>query len=199
MKEGLKYLRNIQDTEGCFGPRTSQHFQYNHMCASLAMTEAYGMTQSVIFKDAAQRGVNFIHQSQNPYLAWRYGVRDGDNDSSVTGWAVMALKSAVMAELEVDKASTFEGALAWINKMTEPEFGKVGYQQRGGPPARTTAMQQKFPATESESLTSVGVLTRIFCHASSDPAEIKKDEMITKGADLMMKKQIGRASCRERV
>jgi len=31
VKEGLKYLKNIQDTEGCFGPRTSQHFQYNHM------------------------------------------------------------------------------------------------------------------------------------------------------------------------
>jgi hypothetical protein len=187
VKGGLKHLRDIQDTEGCFGPRTSAHFQYNHMCASLAMTEAYGMTQSMIFKDAAQRGINFIHQSQNPYLAWRYGVRDGDNDSSVTGWAVMALKSGIMSELEVDK-SAFVGALAWIDKMTEPEFGKVGYQQRGGPPARTTAMQQKFPASESESLTAVGVLTRIFCHASGDAAEIKKDEFVMKGADLMAKK-----------
>lgn len=187
VKEGLKYLRNIQDTEGCFGPRTSQHFQYNHMCASLAMTEAYGMTQSVIFKDSAQRGVNFVHQSQNPYLAWRYGVRDGDNDSSVTGWAVMALKSAVLAELDVDKGA-FGGALAWIDKMTDPEYGKVGYQQRGGPPARTTAQQQKFPASESEALTAVGVLTRVFCHASGDPAEIKKDEFINKGCELMLKK-----------
>lgn len=187
VKEGLKYLKNIQDTEGCFGPRTSQHFQYNHMCASLAMTEAYGLTQSVLFKDSAQRGINFIHQSQNPYLAWRYGVRDGDNDSSVTGWAVMALKSGIMAELEVDKGA-FVGALAFIDKMTEPEFGKVGYQQRGGPPARTTAMQDRFPAQESEALTAVGVLTRIFCHASGDTDAIKKDEFIVKGSELMLKK-----------
>lgn len=187
VKEGLKYLRSIQDTEGCFGPRTSQQFQYNHMCASLAMTEAYGLTQSVIFKDAAQRGVNFIHQSQNPYLAWRYGVRDGDNDTSVTGWAVMGLKSAVLAELDVDKGA-FRGALDWIDKMTEPEFGKCGYQQRGGAPARTTAMQQKFPATESESLTAVGVLTRVFAHSTGGEGDPKKDEMITKGCDLMLKK-----------
>jgi len=186
VKEGLKYLRNIQDTEGCFGPKTSQHFQYNHMCASLAMTEAYGMTQSLVFKDTAQRGVNFIHQSQNPYLAWRYGVRDGDNDTSVTGWAVMGLKSAILAELEVDKGA-FVGATAWVDKMTEPEFGKVGYQQRGGPPARTTAMQQKFPANNSESLTAVGVLTRIFCHADN-AAEIRKDEFVTKGCELMLRK-----------
>lgn len=188
VKGGLKFLKDIQDQEGCFGPRTSQHFQYNHMCASLAMTEAYGLTQSVLFKDSAQRGLNFIHQSQNPYLAWRYGVRDGDNDSSVTGWAVMALKSGILAGLEVDKGA-FGGALAWIDKMTEPEFGKVGYQQRGGQPARTTAMQDKFPAAKSEALTAVGVLSRIFCHASGeDNADlIKKDEFVQKGADLMLK------------
>lgn len=187
VKTGLKYLKEIQDQEGCFGPRTSQHFQYNHMCASLAMTEAYGLTQSQLFKDSAQRGVNFIHQSQNPYLAWRYGVRDGDNDTSVTGWAVMGLKSAVLAGLEVDKGA-FGGALAWVDKMTEPEFGKVGYQQRGGQPARTTAMQDKFPAEQSEALTAVGVLTRIFCHANEDGEAAKKDEFVIKGAELMLKK-----------
>ena len=187
VKDGLKYLRNIQDSEGCFGPRTSQHFQYNHLCASLAMTEAYGMTQASQLRDSAQRGVNFIHQTQNPYLAWRYGIRDGDNDTSVTGWAVMGLKSAIMADLDVDRGA-FRGALTWIDKMTEPEFGKVGYQQRGGPTARTTAMQAKFPASESEAMTAAGVLTRIFSHAADDPDALRKDEYITKGCDLMAKK-----------
>ncbi len=182
VKEGLKYLKNIQDSEGCFGARTALHMQYNHTCAALAMAEAYGLTGSRLFKDSAQRGVQFVQQSQNPYLAWRYGVRDGDNDSSVTGWAVMVLKSAKMAELEVD-GGAFKGALAWIDKMTEPEFGRTGYQQRGGPPARTNEMMDKFPADQSESLTAVGVLTRIFSGGTA-----QSDEMITKGADLMVKK-----------
>ncbi len=182
VKNGLRYLKNIQDSEGCFGPRTAQHFQYNHMCAALAMTEAYGLTGSRLFKDSAQRGVGFVQQSQNPYLAWRYGVRDGDNDTSVTGWAAMVIKSAKMAELDVDEGS-FRGALAWVEKMTEPEFGRVGYQRRGGPPARTTDMMERYPADQSESLTGVGVLVRIF--AGQDP---KKNEFIQKGADLMVKK-----------
>lgn len=182
VKNGLRYLKQIQDSEGCFGPRTSQHFQYNHTCAALAMTEAYGLTGSRLFKDSAQRGVDFVHASQNPYLAWRYGVRDGDNDTSVTGWAVMVLKSAKMAELNVD-GGAFRGAIAWVDKMTEPEFGRVGYQRRGGPPARTTEMMEKYPADQSESLTGVGVLVRIF--AGEDP---QKSEFIQKGADLMVKK-----------
>ncbi len=182
VKNGLRYLKGIQDGEGCFGPQVGHQWQYNHVCAALAMTEAYGLTGSRLFKEPAQRGVNFVHKSQNPYLAWRYGIRDGDNDTSVTGWAVMVLKSAKMAELDVDEGS-FRGALAWIEKMTEPEFGRVGYQRRGGPPARTQDMQEKFPADQSESLTGVGVLTRIF--VGQDPAT---NEFIKKGAGLMGKK-----------
>jgi hypothetical protein len=182
VKNALGYLRSIQDAEGCFGPRTSQHFQYNHSIATLAMAEAYGLSGSRMLKDPAQRAVGFVQQSQNPYLAWRYGVRDGDNDTSVTGWMVMALKSAKLAELEVD-GGAFRGAIAWVDKMTEPEFGRVGYQRRGGQPARTTEMMEHFPGDQSESMTAAGVLTRIFC--GQDP---KQNESIQKGVQLMLKK-----------
>jgi len=74
----------------------------------------------------------------------------------------------------------FRGALSWIDKMTEPEFGRVGYQRRGGAAARTVENTEKFPAEHSESLTSVGVLTRIFAG--------QRNEFIEKGADLMTKK-----------
>lgn len=179
VRGGLKFLRSVQDAEGCIGTRTSQHFQYDHAIATLAMAEAYGMTGASNLKAPAQQAVDFIHRSRNPYLAWRYGVRDGDNDTSVTGWMVMALKSAKMADLEVDPGA-FKDAVAWIEKMTDPEFGKVGYQQRGGMPARTTAMENRFPASKSESLTAVGVLTRIFC--GQDP---KSEPAIQKGVALM--------------
>jgi hypothetical protein len=183
VKNGLKWLRDVQDSEGCFGPRTSQHFLYNHACAALAMTEAYGMTGSRVFKEPAQRGVGFVLKSKNPYLAWRYNYPpDGDNDTSVSGWMVMVLKSAIMSELDVEKAA-IKDAVSWVEKMTEPEFGRTGYQQRGGPPARTNEMMQKFPAEKSESLTAVGILIRIF--AGHTP---KDDEFIIKGADLMKKK-----------
>ncbi len=182
VKKALSYLRSIQDSEGAFGPRTSQHFQYNSSIATLAMAEAYGLSGSRLLREPAQRAVGFVQQSQNPYIAWRYGVRDGENDTSVTGWMVMALKSAKLAGLEVD-GGAFRGALAWVDKMTEPEFGRVGYQRRGGAPARTPDNMERFPADQSEAMTAAGVLVRIF--SGQDPT---RREEIRKGVDLMLRR-----------
>jgi hypothetical protein len=182
VKSGIRYLREIQDSEGCFGPRTSQHFLYNHACATLAMVEAYGMTGARLLKDPAQKGIGFVLRSRNPYMAWRYNVpADGDNDTSVTGWMVMALKSAKLSGLDIEDGAV-KDAISWVDKMTEPEFGRTGYQQRGGPPARTNEAMAKFPAGKSESLTAVGLTTRIF-----GGHDLKSDEMIGKGADLLVK------------
>jgi hypothetical protein len=178
---GLRYLKQIQDPEGCFGPRTTTHFTYNHAIGALAMTEAYAMTMSPLFKTSAQNAIDFVHKCQNPYLAWRYGVRPQDNDTSVSGWMIMALKSARIAGLRVDDAA-FEGMKAWLDKVTEPEYGRAGYTARGTGPARPQDLMDKYPADKSESLTAVGILSRIF--VGEDP---RKSEMIAKGAELCMK------------
>jgi hypothetical protein len=180
VRNALKYLKNVQDAEGCFGSRTSHNFTYNHAIAALSMAEAYALTQSPLFKASAQNGINFVIAAQNPYMAWRYGVRPQDNDTSVTGWMIMALKSAKGAGLEVDPAC-FEGAKNWLDKVTEPEYGRAGYTARGNGPARPQELMDKFPADKSESLTAVAVLTRIFCGAD------KEDEYVKKGADLCLK------------
>lgn len=182
IRRALQYLRTIQDSEGCFGPRTSAHFQYNHASAALAMVEAWGATQSELFSRSAQRGVDFAQMSRNPYLGWRYGVRDGDNDTSVTGWMVQVLRAADTAGLEVDRGA-FSGARAWVDKMTEPEFGRVGYQRRGGPPARTMEQLERFPHDLSESLTAVGLNIRI--DTGQNP---ETNELIQKGARLLVNK-----------
>jgi hypothetical protein len=181
VRNGLKWLASAQDAEGAFGSRVGQGWMYDHAIASLAYAEAYGMTGAVLLKDRAQRGIDFLHAARNPYSAWRYGVRDGDNDTSVTGWAVMALKSAKLAGLETDPAA-FRDALAYVDRMTDPDFGKVGYQMRGGQPARTAAMAERFPADRTESLTAVGVLTRFFCGQDA------KEPAVAKGLGLLRKK-----------
>jgi len=182
VRNGLRYLLQIQDDEGCFGPRSSQHFIYNHAIACLAVSEAYWMTRNPRYKKPAQEGINFIAMARNPYLAWRYDPRGGENDTSVTGWCVMALKSGKFALLEIDP-DAFAGARAWIDKMTEPEYGQVGYNTMGGAPARPEGLQDKFPPEKSQSMTAVGVLTRIFL--GEDP---QRSEMIQKGAKLMNEK-----------
>ncbi|MHC5010592.1 MAG: prenyltransferase/squalene oxidase repeat-containing protein [Planctomycetota bacterium] len=158
--KGLRYLKSVQDPEGCFGPRTSQHFIYNHATAALAMVEAYGMTGSPIFRPSAQKALDFICLARNPYFAWRYGVKPGDNDSSVSGWMMMALKSATIvneaatargadAPLRIDE-DAFDGLRTWIEKMTDPDYGRVGYVSRGSGSARPQGLVDRFPAEKTE-------------------------------------------------
>jgi hypothetical protein len=183
---GLRYLKNVQDPEGCFGPRANQHYVYNHAIAALAMVEAYGMTGSAIYKGPAQKALDFIAIARNPYFAWRYGIKPGDNDTSVTGWMMMALKSAKLINAAEKRAGrpeplsfdeeSFDGIRTWIDKVTD-EQGRVGYLTRGSGPARTPDMVDRFPGELSESMTGVGVLARIFL--GEDP---KRSDAVQKGA-----------------
>jgi hypothetical protein len=166
VKSGLRYLQDIQDGEGCFGSRTG-HFTYNHCIAALAMAEAYGMTKSLVLKDTAQRGIDFLIKAQNPGLGWRYSVQSGDNDTSVTGWAVMALKSAKVAELSVPSGS-FEGAKNWLDSVTDEQYYRTGYLQKGDSGARLQSQVGRF--TSVESCTAISIMSRIFMGADrSDP------------------------------
>jgi hypothetical protein len=177
----LKQLCAMQDADGCIGGRRSQHFIYNHAYGALALVEAYGLSQSAKLRGPAQGAVSFVMRSKNPYLGWRYSSPpDGDNDTSVTGLMVMVLRSAKAAGLDADEAA-FRDARNWIDKMTEPEFGRTGYQQRGGPPARTTESMARFPADRSESLTAIAVAARIVAGEDASASE-----MVRKGSDLVL-------------
>jgi hypothetical protein len=182
VRNGLEYLKAIQDGEGCFGPRTTDRFIYNHGAAALAMVEAYALTGSPFLKQSAQNAVDFIVKCQNPGLAWRYGVRPKDNDTSVTGWMVMALKSAKEAGKLRVPAAGFAGAEAWLDKVTEPEYGKVGYDRRGNGPSRPEDIVDRFPDDRSEPLTAIGILSRIFM--GEDPG---MSRVIRKGTALCLK------------
>jgi hypothetical protein len=178
VRAGLRFLLASQDEDGCLGSRASQSFMYSHAIGTLALCEAYWMTRNPRYRKPAQDALNFIGSARNPYLAWRYAPRGGENDTSVTGWCVMAMKSGKYAGLEVDPAA-FDGARLWIEKMTEPNFGQVGYTSMGGACARPEGRQDRFPPEKSQSMTAVGVLTRIFL--GEDP---RSSEMIRKGAEL---------------
>lgn len=182
VRNALKYLKQIQDPEGCFGPRTSSHFTYNHGIAAQAMATAYHLTASPLFKKSAQSALGFIEKARNPYLAWRYGVRPGDNDTSVTGWMTAALYAGKTAGLRVSDEA-FEGALAWVDKATGPESGRVGYVSRGTGSARAQDMMERFPADLSESLTAEGIAIRAFCGQ-----DLSQNTLGLKGVDLILGK-----------
>jgi Ca-activated chloride channel homolog len=126
VRNALKYLKAIQDAEGCFGPRTHASFLLDHAQAALAMIEAYALTGSPLFKQSAQNAVDFILKSQNPDLGWGRGERALENDVGVTAWMVLALQAAKEAgKLRVEPKAV-AAALAWLDKTTDRATGRVG-------------------------------------------------------------------------
>jgi hypothetical protein len=177
VKDGLRWMIKNQDAEGCIGSRNGGKFMYNHCIGALAMSEAYGITGSGLFKDPAQKGIQFLLAAQNPYKAWRYQVRPGDNDTSVTGWAVMALKSADISGLEMGKAG-YEGAKAWLDEVTDDTYYKVGYTAKGS--GKVVVPNKNDTWGHHEALTAVGMMCRIFIDKD------KTDPRLKGGAELLL-------------
>ncbi|MHC4491078.1 MAG: hypothetical protein ACYTDU_05600 [Planctomycetota bacterium] len=177
VRMGLRYLMKSQ-ADGTFGTRAARKFIYNHAIATVAMCEAQWRTRNPRYTRSAQRALDFVAMARNPYMAWRYEPRGGENDTAVTTWCVLALQAGRRAGLDVDPDG-FEGARQWINKITDPTFGQVGYNYPGGAPARPEGLKDKFPPEKSQSMTAAGILCRLTF--GEDP---RTSEMIKKGANL---------------
>ncbi len=124
VRTGLRWILSQQDSSGCFGARDEEEFVYNHAICTMALVEIYGMNGDIALKSKAQRAVDFIVEAQNQTdatknrLGWRYGINTGDNDSSVTAWMVLALKSAKLAGLKFPEEEVYAGANNWYDRVT---------------------------------------------------------------------------------
>ena len=180
---GIKWMREQQDFEsGLIGDKIGHSYMYNHGIATLALCEAYYFSKSPLIRGTAQKAVNFITTARNPYGVWRYEQPPvGDNDSSVTGWMIFALKSAEEAGLNIDTAA-FTDSISWFDEVTDRATGRVGYDSVGSASSRVPGVNDNFPVDKTECMTSVGLLCRFFL--GQDPAE---EDMMVKHADLIMK------------
>jgi hypothetical protein len=169
VKNGLKWLMSKQDPGGCIGGRGTK-YMYNHAIATQALTEAYGMSATQLFKGPAQKAVDFIIAAQNPGKAWRYTKQSGDNDTSVTGWAVMALVSAELSELEVPAHDAYSGARTWFDSVTDSTiYSRAGYNGKSSGKVFVPGKNENF--RHHETMTAIGVLDRIFMAKNKlDPA-----------------------------
>ena len=90
IRRALAWLSARQDELGTFGPR-SPKAGYAQALATLAFARAVGILGDDSFRPAAQRGARALEMARNPGFGWRYGPRDGQNDSSVTVRARMVV------------------------------------------------------------------------------------------------------------
>lgn len=177
IRRGCQWLMSKQDNEGCIGPRAAAQYMYNHLICALALSEAYGVTGSFLYKDAAQRAVNFTVAAQNPDRGWRYSFRSGDNDTSVSGWGAMVLKSAEMSGLDFPR-SAYDGVRAWLDETTEADYYRVGYTHRG---TGQVYDEHNRSFTHHEALTAIGMMARIFIDRN------RGDARLHGGAQLLLR------------
>ena len=122
---------------------------YGHGLATIALSEAYGLTGDAQVGRAAQGAVNFILNAQNRQDGgWRYNPGD-PGDTCVLGWQLTALKSAHMAGLNVGGAA-FSNAGKFLDSVSIRGGTEYGYQ-----PA----------AASSPTMTAVGLLGRQYLGA----------------------------------
>ena len=132
-RRAIQWLVSKQKPDGDLRSRD----MYDHGIATMALTEAYGITRDEELRGPAEKAVEFIINAQHKTTGgWRY--KPGDpGDTSVFGWQVMALKSAEMSGIEVP-AKSFEMANKWLDKVGGGEHGgHYGYQNKSPAPAMT--------------------------------------------------------------
>ncbi len=179
VSKALEFLVKSQDAEGHIGGPPSHHHVYNHALATLALCEARAWVSDPRIDAAARKGLDWIRAAQNPYAGWRYGVRDNDNDASVTGWMVQALRAGTRAGFEVEPR-VFDGALQFLSKVRNAETGRYGYRGPADLPPRAADMLAAFPPALSEATTAIGLATLLECGVEA------RDERVAAAAKVVL-------------
>lgn len=170
VRAGVRWLVSQQDEQtGLIGTAQSHDFIYSHAIATWALCEDYGLSKARMLKGRAQRALDYLERHRNPYGVWRYQPRDGDHDTSVTSWCVLAYCAGRDFELQVND-NALKVALEYYEQVTDPETGRHGYTKRGERSSRMPGMHaSKFPIKKNEALTGAGLFARF--RLGQKPAE----------------------------
>ena len=153
----LAWLASRQDDSGCFGPRAGKSM-YGHAIATLAFARAYPVLGEPLYKHHAARGVRFLEMARNPGQGWRYGVRDGESDSSVTAWAGLALLAGASSEVGVNvDPYSLEGIRRWLDEVTCERTYATAYMRRGGGGASVQGVNDHFERNEGLTAMAMGL------------------------------------------
>jgi len=186
VKKAVAWLKNKQDAEGMIWDTTddnAHHRAKGYPCAiaSLALIEAGGMANIPETRAAAQKAVDYIcnvHQFGDGYdkRGWRYAAKS-EGDLSVTGWFVMALKSAKVCGFSVPEAS-MDGAIKFVDSVEAKEQGGADSY---GTPSRYKYMVNQDHMDSAHRLTAIGTLVRQFTGVKSEQLQATTDWFVNKG------------------
>ena len=188
-KYGKQLNRAIDYLIGCTeenGYLTSNGTRmYSHAFATLALAEVYGMTPRKDVRNALQRSVNLIADSQNKEGGWRYKPFAQESDMSITVCQVMALRAARNSGIFVAR-NVISDAVKYVRASArhprEQEYWRhIRNRRLGLFNTGVFKYQQRRDARASFALTAAGVTTLY-------GAGIYEDPLIERGLDFMVSK-----------
>ncbi len=142
-------------------------FMYSHGLATIALSEAYAMTEDPALAGPTQAALNFIVAAQCKDGGWRYKPREArGGDTSVVGWQLMALKSGYMGHLIIPP-QTIQGSTRYLDKVQSKGGAWYGYDK---------------PTTKPRlAMTAVGLLCRMYTGWD------KNNKALQDGVELLVK------------
>ncbi|GIW90813.1 MAG: hypothetical protein KatS3mg109_1245 [Pirellulaceae bacterium] len=162
VQKAIEYLLSAQQPDGVLFEKADPESNrvarlYSHAIATLALSEAYGMTRDPALMAPTQKALDYIVAAQSPELGgWRYTPQI-NSDTSVSGWMLMALKSGELAGLTVPR-TTYDRVVRWLDRAQAPDEPHL---YRYNPDAPDTPAQ-RHGRVPSPTMTSVGLLMRLY-------------------------------------
>ena len=188
LDKALKSLISRQLPSGCLyvdSETKSDDFcrMYSHAIATLALCEAYGMTRDPDLKEPAEKALEWITNTQDPDKGgWRYyaELKRRRSDTSVTGWMLMALQSARLAELKIE-TETLEGIEKWLELAVDNQPHLYRYNPYS---IDTETDNRSGNRTPTPSMTAVGLLMKIYTGLG------KNNPTLDAGAQYLLDQQL---------
>ena len=137
INRGVDFVLAHQKPDGLLnGPSVSHGPMYSHLISALMLSEVSGMVDArrqkridAVLPKAMKLTLDAQKVSKSPAQqgGWRYQPNSGDSDMSVTGWAIMGLRSCRNGGGQVPKQSIDDALRFVLNcRCTDGGFGYTG-------------------------------------------------------------------------
>ena len=168
----IDFLLDRQNRDGLYtGGQYGSGPMYGHNIATLFLSEVSGMVdpdRQKKINESLPRALALIlraqgvRKSERHQGGWRYHPNSRDSDTSCSGWALMALRSAKLNGADVPDRAIAD-AIAYLYRNFSQKNGHFGYSS---------------PHNQKNSLTGMGLLCLELCGEHGKPATTKAADFI---------------------
>lgn len=157
LSRAFSYILAQQTSTGSFSGGSGYQMYCDAIC-TIAIAECYGLTKDDVLRHPLERAIKHLARAQQPEGGWDYTDRlTHRNDTSITGWCVMAIKSAQAAGIDVP-LETRLNVIRHFDRATEPD-GRVWYADKRDNPKRRKG-RLLIKRRYGPAMTAVGLFTR---------------------------------------